>query len=102
MKDKTSMGGGNSHRKKEIAVMDITDFDSLKNGAVLVTKHGYCKHSYAFDPCGYYPLQDSGTNDGQLMMIHTKIFKKTNYDKNDGNVNADKWYEFQTKIIKGE
>ncbi|KDA94334.1 DNA-binding protein [Pantoea agglomerans] len=102
MKDKTSIGPGNSHRKKEIAVMDITDFDLLNDGAVLVTKHGYCKHSYVFEPCSYYPLQDSGTDDGQLMMIHTKILEKTNYDKNDGNVNADKWYKFQTKIIKGE
>jgi len=102
MKDKILIGAVNSHRKKEIAVMDITDFDLLNDGAVLVTKHGYCKHSYAFDPCGYYPLQDSGKDDGQLRMIHTKILEKTNYDKNDGNVNADKWYEFQTKIIKGE
>ncbi|SFU02529.1 hypothetical protein SAMN05192562_1048 [Kosakonia arachidis] len=102
MKDKTSIGAGNSHRKKEIAVMDITDFDLSNDGAVLVTKHGYCKHSYVFEPCCYYPLQDSGKDDGQLMMIHTKILEKTNYDKNDGNVNADKWYEFQNKIIKGE
>ncbi len=101
MKDKTSIGAVNSHRKKEIAVMEITDFDSLKNGAVLVTKHGYCKHSYAFDPCDYYPMQDSGKDDERLMVIHNKIIEKTNYDKNDGNVNADKWYKFQTKIIKG-
>ncbi|WHQ76488.1 DNA-binding protein [Pantoea sp. Lij88] len=102
MKDKTSIGAGNSHRNKEIAVMDITDFDLLNDGAVLVTKHGYCKHSYVFKPCNYYPLQDSGTDDCQLSRIHTKILEKTNFDKNDGNVNADKWYEFQTKIIKGE
>lgn len=102
MKDKTSIGAGNSHSKKEIAIMEITDFDSLKNGAVLVTKHGYCKHSYAFDPCGYYPIQDSGKDDERLMVIHNKIIEKTHHDKNDGNINAEKWYMFQTKLIKGE
>lgn len=62
--------------EKEIAIMDITDFDSLNDGAVLVTKHGYCKHSYAFDICGYYPIQDSGKDDDRLLVIHNKIIEK--------------------------
>ena len=102
IRDKTSIGANNSHRKKEIPIMDLADFDSLKNGAVLVTKHGYCKHSYAFEPCEFYPTQESGTNDDRHLVIHNKIIEKTSYDKNDGNVNAEKWYEFQTKLIKGE
>ncbi|MFW8304096.1 DNA-binding protein, partial [Klebsiella pneumoniae] len=44
IREKTTIEASNSHRKKEIAIMDITDFDSLNDGAVLVTKHGYCKH----------------------------------------------------------
>ncbi|MGE9305942.1 DNA-binding protein [Klebsiella variicola] len=102
IREKTTIEASNRHRKKEIAIMDITDFDSLNDGAVLVTKHGYCKHSYAFDICGYYPIQDSGKDDDRLLVIHNKIIEKTYHDKNDGNVNAEKWYEFQNKIIKGE
>ncbi|EAS3482296.1 DNA-binding protein, partial [Salmonella enterica] len=102
IREKTTIEASNSHRKKEIAIMDITDFDSLNDGAVLVTKYGYCKHSYAFDVCGYYPIQDSGKDDDRLLVIHNKIIEKTYHDKNDGNLNAEKWYEFQTKIIKGE
>lgn len=102
IRDKTSIGFNNSQRKKEIPIMDLADFDSLKNGAVLVTKHGYCKHSYAFEPCDFYPIQDSGTDDDQLLAIHNKIIDKTSHDKNDGNINAEKWYEFQTEIIKGK
>ncbi len=75
IKDKTLIGAGNSHRKKEIAVMDITYFDSLNSGAVLITKHGYCKHSYAFDPCGYYLIQDSTKDDERLIVIHKKLLK---------------------------
>ncbi|EEH0716168.1 DNA-binding protein, partial [Salmonella enterica] len=26
----------------------------------------------------------------------------TLYDKNDGNINADRWYEFHKRIKKGE
>ncbi|MFC0139554.1 DNA-binding protein [Erwinia mallotivora] len=102
IRDKTAVESRNIHREKEIPVIDLTDFDSLKNGAVLVSKHGYCKHSYAFEPCGFYPTQDSGTDDDRLLVIHNKIIEKSSHDKNDGNINAEKWYEFQTKIIKGE
>lgn len=101
IRDKTSIGANNSHRKKEIPIMNLTEFDSLKNGAVLISKHGYCKHSYAFEPCSYYPLRDSGKDEERLLVIHNKIIDKTSHDKNEGNINGEKWYEFQTKIIKG-
>ena len=102
IREKTAVEARNFHGEKEIPIIGITDFDSLKNGAVLISRHGYCQHSYAFKPCEFYPTQDSGTNDDRLLVIHNKIIEKTNLDKNDGNINAEKWYEFQTKIIKGE
>ncbi|HFT3433950.1 TPA: DNA-binding protein [Klebsiella variicola] len=102
IREKTAVESRNIHREKEIPIIDLTDFDSLKNGAVLMSKHGYCKHSYAFEPCRFYPTQDSGKDEEQLLVIHNKIIDKTSHDKNEGNINAEKWYEFQTKIIKGE
>jgi hypothetical protein len=90
----------NNHRVKEIPIMNLNDFDSLNNGAILVSKHGYCKHSYAFEPCSSYPTQDSGINEDRLSLIHNKIIERTLYDKNDGNLNAERWYEFQNKIIR--
>jgi hypothetical protein len=102
IREKMAVEARNIHGEKEIPIIDLTDFDSLKNGAVLISKHGYCKHSYAFEPCEFYPTQESGTNDDRLLVIHNKIIEKTNLDKNDGNINAEKWYEFQTKITKGE
>lgn len=102
IREKTTAESRNIHREKEIPIIDLTGFDSLKNGAVLVSKHGYCKHSYAFEPCNYYPLRDSGKDEERLLVIHNKVIDKTSYDKNEGNINAEKWYEFQMKIIKGE
>jgi len=53
--------------------MDITDFGLLNDGAMFVTKHGYCMHSYAFDPCGYYLIQDSGKDNELIIVIHKKL-----------------------------
>ena len=92
----------NEHRIKDIPVVDLNEFDSLSSGAVLVSKHGYCKHSYAFKPCEHYPIENSGLDNETISNIHDKILKRTLYDKNDGNINADRWYEFHKRIKKGE
>ncbi|MEQ9866093.1 DNA-binding protein [Pectobacterium aroidearum] len=92
----------NDHRIKRIPVVDLNYFDSLSSGAILITKHGCCKHSYAFEPCGFYPFKESGMDNEDLSKIQNKIIERTRYDKNDGNINAERWYEFQNKIIKGE
>ena len=92
----------NEHRKKDIPVVDLNEFDSLSSGAVLVSKHGYCKHSYAFKPCEHYPIENSDLDNETISNIHDKILKRTLYDKNDGNINADRWYEFHKRIKKGE
>ncbi|EOQ6185985.1 DNA-binding protein, partial [Escherichia coli] len=49
-----------------------------------------------------YPIKNSGLDNETISNIHDKILKRTLYDKNDGNINADKWYEFHKKIKKGE
>ncbi|EAN3745909.1 hypothetical protein EGA52_23875, partial [Salmonella enterica] len=92
----------NEHRIKKVPVVDLMEFDSLSSGAVLVSKHGYCKHSYAFKPCDHYPIKNSGLDNETISNIHDKILKITLYDKNDGNINADRWYEFHKRIKKGE
>ncbi|QLL92807.1 DNA-binding protein [Pectobacterium carotovorum] len=91
----------NNHRIKQIPVVDLNEFDSLNSGAILITQYGGCKHAYAFEPCRYYPFKESGMGNERLSKIHNKIIERTRYDKNDGNINAEKWYEFQEKIIKG-
>lgn len=53
-------------------------------------------------PCDNYPIKNSGLDNETISNIHDKILKRTLYDKNDGNINADKWYEFHKKIKKGE
>ncbi|BES83587.1 hypothetical protein PEC302110_06840 [Pectobacterium araliae] len=91
----------NNHRIKQIPVVDLNEFDSLNSGAILITQYGCCKHAYAFEPCRSYPFKESGMGNESLSKIHNKIIERTRYDKNDGNLNAEKWYEFQEKIIKG-
>ncbi|POD97967.1 DNA-binding protein [Pectobacterium versatile] len=91
----------NNHRIKQIPVVDLNEFDSLNSGAILITQYGCCKHAYAFEPCRSYPFKESGMGNERLSKIHNKIIERTRYDKNDGNINAEKWYEFQEKIIKG-
>lgn len=91
----------NNHRIKQIPVVDLNEFDSLSSGAILITQYGCCKHAYAFEPCRSYPFKESGMGNESLSKIHNKIIERTRYDKNDGNLNAEKWYEFQEKIIKG-
>ncbi|GBO51434.1 MULTISPECIES: DNA-binding protein [Pectobacterium] len=91
----------NNHRIKQIPVVDLNEFDSLNSGAILITQYGCCKHAYAFEPCRSYPFKESGMGNERLSKIHNKIIERTRYDKNDGNLNAEKWYEFQEKIIKG-
>ncbi|MDC9818500.1 DNA-binding protein [Pectobacterium polonicum] len=91
----------NNHRIKQIPVVDLNEFDSLNSGAILITQYGCCKHAYAFEPCRSYPFKESGMGNENLSKIHNKIIERTRYDKNDGNLNAEKWYEFQEKIIKG-
>lgn len=88
----------NNHCGKEIPIMVLNDFESISSGAILVTKYGYCKHSYAFEPCSSYPIEESGMDEDTMSMLHSKIIEKTLYDKNDGNINAEKWYEFQNKL----
>lgn len=66
----------NEHRIKDIPVVDLNEFDSLSSGAVLVSKHGYCKHSYAFTPCEHYPIENSGLDNETISNIHDKISKE--------------------------
>ncbi|QPI44550.1 MULTISPECIES: DNA-binding protein [Pectobacterium] len=102
IRDERSSVITNTHRVKQIPVVDLNEFDSLSSGAILITKYGYCKHSYAFKLCDAYPFKESGMNNESLAKIHNKVIERTLYDKNDGNIHAEKWYEFQNKIIKGE
>lgn len=75
-----------------------TDISVINNGAILVSRFGYCQHSYALEPCEHYPLSESGIANSRLAGIHEKISSKARADKNEGFENAQKWCEFYEKI----
>lgn len=86
-KKQSQYAGGNSFNLNEI-----------KNGAVMISKHGYCKHAYVSEPCAYYPHNESGEDDQNLASIHKKIRDKACFDKEDGYESAQKWCEFHERI----
>jgi len=102
IRENNLFGLTNEIPNKNIPVVNVDEFEALSSGAILVTKHGYCKHSYAFEPCRHYPVEDPGFENKIISTIHDKILEKTLNDKNEGNFNAEKWYEFQNDLIKGE
>jgi len=76
----------------------IDDLNILKNGAVMVSKHGYCRHAYASEPCAFYPENESGTNEERFSSIHRRIREKAISDREEGHESAHKWCEFHEKI----
>lgn len=76
----------------------IDDLNILKNGALMVSKHGYCRHAYASEPCALYPVNESGINEEKLSSIHRRIREKAISDREEGHESARKWCEFHEKI----
>lgn len=76
----------------------IDDLNILKNGAVMVSKHGYCRHAYASEPCALYPENESGINEERFSSIHKRIRGKAISDREEGHESARKWCEFHERI----
>lgn len=76
----------------------VADLNILKNGAVMVSKYGYCRHAYASEPCAHYPENDTGLDDEKIASIHKRIREKAIYDKEDGYESAQRWCEFHARI----
>lgn len=76
----------------------IDDLNILKNGAVMVSKHGYCRHAYASEPCAFYPENESGINEERFSSIHRRIREKAISDREEGHESARKWCEFHERI----
>ncbi|WP_261641522.1 DNA-binding protein [Erwinia mallotivora] len=75
------------------------DIEKELNGSILVSKYGYCKHNYAFSPCQYYPVTDSGFEVEGIERIRKMICSISENDFINGNIGAEKWFDFHKKII---
>ncbi|PAW34903.1 hypothetical protein CIL06_03925 [Pantoea vagans] len=84
------------YKKRSEAV--IEDLNILNNGAVMVNKHGYCRHAYASEPCKHYPENESGIDEESFSSIHKRVREKANHDKEEGHESAQKWCEFHERI----
>lgn len=84
------------NQKRSEAV--IEDLNILNNGAVMVNKHGYCRHAYASEPCKHYPENESGIDEESFSSIHKRVREKATHDKEEGHESAQKWCEFHERI----
>lgn len=92
--------------------VSIQEFNTLETGAVHVTEFGYCVHDYTMSPCEKFRdclncteqvcikgNEENFTRIKERLARTEALLEKSKIAVNDGDVGADRWFQYQNKIV---